>query len=211
MLIILTSMITKVYSQAMTCDELIQYRDVTLLRAWDKEFRKYDAFASYRNTIQSEMLNLQKLNSSSNWGAVALAIKSVTDVLNNTLSLGNSIKMANKVAGNTDRLLKGIQVTRTGLDRAMDLDGGATVWELAGNQVLDMIPLVNSLKATFDNCKTYQQYESAKNEIQIQLNNCIQKLKAVELKLKDSGARLMKLNAIKTQIDIYLSKNCKKK
>lgn len=201
--------LNQVDAQNMTCKELVAYRDNTLFRAWDKEFKKYDAYSFYRNTLVTEMQKLKSFKSNSKWGDIIMFTKTVTDVLNNTLALGQSMQVAKATKGGAEKLLERILVKKSDWEKEMAMAGGATIWEMAGDEVISAIPIINSLKATLDNLKTWKEFEKNKKHIESQLKNCESKLKSIEVKLKDTTKRMANLNSIKTQIDVYLRKNCK--
>ncbi len=197
------------FAQNITCKELVTYRNTVLLKAWDKECRKYDAFYFYNSVIKSEMAKLSSMKNRTDWGAIALSIKSVTDVLSNTLNLSKFLKGAKKAKGVYKVILKEAKVRKSDFEKAIQEESDACIWEDIGNSIIEVIPIVNNLKATMDNIKTYNEYEKSKREIDNQLKNCQSKLAQVEMKLKNSSNKLTALNNIKNEIDAYLVKFCK--
>ena len=197
------------FAQNMTCKELVSYRDVVLFNAWNKECKKYEAFYWYNSVIKTEMTKLSSMKNRTDWGAIALSIKSVTDVLSNTLNLSKYVKGAQKAKGAYKVILKEIKVKRGDFEKAIQDEADASIVGEIGNVIVEVIPIVNSLKATMDNVKTFDEYSKSKREIDNQLKNCQAKLAQVEMKLKNSTTKLTTLNNIKIDIDIYLKKFCR--
>ena len=196
------------------CNDLLIYRDGQLFNDFDKAVKKYDLLRKHKEDIANWKANLldetkwHRTDASAYVGAVALATKTTTDLINGLLSY--------IPAGSTgtwaDRIMKGLDAGQK-INSVVEKGVEATAYEI----ILDLNPVgktINIIMNTAENLKRFEEIDLKKvEELRKEVNEAVVKYEAaITMAEEEMNKELHQMNCveqIKQGIDDYIRKNCK--
>ena len=203
------------YGQKMTCKELIQYRDVTLLSILDAETAKakqlQQQLAAAKAQIESQKKALEKAKSDSEVKMAITALKGAADqavsILSGLKAAKGAVKIAVSVASVADAVNKG----KSRVDMLLADNEKAALAMAIENEVIGAIPIVSNIYSLYGTIKDIKELNNVRNKLLSDIATANTNIDKVTAKMSSAMNGVKRVNDYQYYISDYLNKNCKVK
>ncbi|MVN74883.1 hypothetical protein GO988_00935 [Hymenobacter sp. HMF4947] len=207
--------------RAMSCEDLVYYRDVELLSLWNKQRDKYAIQQNHVADVKRLKSDLLKESnwSTSNWQVGLLAVKTLANTTEDFLGIatpqGALRRMAKKpvsfLVANKESIELYVKGGKTALSGATTDD---IVMTVAAEALSDLNQLTKSaalLQNLAGNIASFQEYYGSREVIETQVTLLDKAIASYNAKLQSNSAGFARINNYKNYVDAYLAKSCGKK
>jgi hypothetical protein len=203
-LLLFIGLFTNTYAQ--NCSDLIHYRDNDLVATYDNLLKKYKLNQTYINDIKAIRKDLENLDNKNDWGAVAKTINITTDFLNSLWGslLSKGLKKGKKTIDVLQKIENAVEKGKSSLDKVAE----ESLCKTLANEILDLIPVISSVKGVIEGVNDLDDYNKASGAINKEMAKLEKALAKAKKKLDSQELQFKALNNYKNSIDAFLSKHC---
>jgi hypothetical protein len=207
--------------QAVHCEDLVSYRDVDLLRLWNKQRDKYQIQQQHVEEVKRlQRTLLDETNwSTSNWQLGLLAVKTLANTTEDFIGIatpqgmlkGIAKKPAKFLLANKDNMELYLKGSKAALAGATTDDIVTTVaWEALSdlNQFTRSAALFNNVG---ENISSFAEFYRNREAIVTQVALLDKAIASYNAKLQSNSMGFARINNYKNYVDAYLAKNCNEK
>jgi hypothetical protein len=192
-----------IQSQEMSCEELLRYRNTKILTNYIKQKNRYrisEQHINYIVKIKQSLIN-DTSYATSGYATIAMTVKTVNDVIDNTLSL---ITIKN-IPKNYKRILDAIKFGKKAFDQLNTDKIDEISVKIIREHLSSILWKFSDLK---DNLNNFRQQRLLKKDLIVAFNNIEKELKIYNKRLSDKSHSLSELQDYLSYIDNYLKNNC---
>lgn len=196
------------------CEELVQFRDVQLIKIWDKTISNYRISEKQIADLNKykEQLSDDTWYATTNLHVVTLTLKLASNTVEDILNIVAPVKAATVNLMLTVTGFKFLDYDTKRRDILASDDIIKSTAKLMAKEVAGLTPfgaIPNMLDNLSENLHTLDDYANVQSEVTLQLKNFEKAIKNFNLKLNSVQSDLVEINQYKSYIDRYLNENCK--